>query len=219
MTFDHRRLRLGELVAGGAALLLLIDMFLKWYGFEGESLARAAGFSTTISAWRAFDFVDILLFLVILVTLGLAVMTATARTPALPVAASVIVTALGVIAALFVLYRIINQPGPNDFVTVSFGAYLGFLLCLGIALGGYMAMRDEGTSLADARAQAERMVASGGTSPVGGDPTPQTEPGPATTPVPPVTPAADAPRPEAPPASTPPPSERFPGESPPDRVA
>jgi hypothetical protein len=218
MTFDHRRLRLGELIAGGAALLLFIDMFLKWYGFQGESLARAAGFSTTISAWRAFDFIDILLFLVIVVTLGLVVLSATARTPALPVAASVIVTALGGLAALFVLYRIINQPGPNDFVNVSFGAYLGFLLCLGIALGGYTAMRDEGTSLADARAQAERMVASRGTSSVGGDPVPAGGPA-TTTPSAPVTPAADVPTPATTPGSTPPPGERFPGEPPPERTA
>jgi prepilin signal peptidase PulO-like enzyme (type II secretory pathway) len=182
MTFDHRRLRLGELVAGAAALLLFIDMFLKWYGFEGENLARAAGFSTTISAWRAFDFIDILLFLVVLVTIGLVVLSATARTPALPVAASVIVTVLGLVAALFVLYRIVNQPGPNDFVNASYGAYLGLVLCLGIALGGYMAMRDEGTSLADARAQAERMVAARGTSSVGSEPEPSREPAATTTP-------------------------------------
>jgi hypothetical protein len=214
MTFDHRRLRLGELVAGGAALLLFIDMFLKWYGFAGENIARAAGFSTTISAWRAFDFIDILLFLVILVTLGLVATTATARTPALPVAGSVIVTALGIVAALFVLYRIINQPGPNDFVSASFGAYLGLLLCLGIALGGYMAMRDEGTSLADARAQAERMVASRGTASVGNDPEPSREPAATTTPGA----LATEPEPTAS-TSTAPPRERFAGEPPPERTA
>jgi prepilin signal peptidase PulO-like enzyme (type II secretory pathway) len=214
MTFDHRRLRLGELVAGAAALLLFIDMFLKWYGFEGENLARAAGFSTTISAWRAFDFIDILLFLVVLVTIGLVVLSATARTPALPVAASVIVTVLGLIAALFVLYRIINQPGPNDFVNASYGAYLGLVLCLGIALGGYMAMRDEGTTLADARAQAERMVAARGTSSVGAEPEPSREPAATTTPGA----LATEPEPTAS-TSTPPPSQRFPGEPPPERTA
>ena len=74
-------------------------------------------------------------------------LAASGRSVALPVAASVVVTVLGIIVALLVLYRIINQPGPNDVVDVKFGAYLGFLVCLGIAVGGFLAMAEEGATL------------------------------------------------------------------------
>ena len=61
-----------------------------------------------------------------------------AATPALPVAASVITTTLGALATLLVLYRILNQPGPNDFIEVKLGAFLGFLAVLAIAVGGFL---------------------------------------------------------------------------------
>ena len=54
-----------------------------------------------------------------------------------------ITTTLGAFATLLVLYRILNQPGPNDFIEVKFGAFLGFLSVLAIAAGGYRSMRDE----------------------------------------------------------------------------
>ena len=52
-------------------------------------------------------------------------------------------SALGALATLLVLYRILNQPGPNEFFEVKLGAFLGFLSVLAIAVGGWRAMRDE----------------------------------------------------------------------------
>src|SRR3954468_2062437 len=149
---DFSKLRTGELIAGACGVLLLIVMFFSWYGVGGAagSILSAANIDTTVNAWKAFDFIDILLFVTALVAIGAAVLAASGRSVALPVAASVVVTVLGIIVTLLVLYRIVNQPGPNDVVDVKFGAYLGFLICLGIAGGGLPAMADEGTSLGDA---------------------------------------------------------------------
>lgn len=157
MEFDHRRLRTGERLAAACALLLFIDMFLPWYGAQVTLLGITRGASAT--AWQAFSLTDLWMLLLILVTLGLVAVTATHRSPALPVAGSVVVTLLAGFVTLLVLYRIVQQPGPNDLVDVEYAAYLGLLLCAGIALGGFLSMRDEGTSLASARAQAEAMVA------------------------------------------------------------
>ncbi len=109
-----------------------------------------------------------ILLVLALVWVGMAIAQ---RAPAMPIAFNVIVTAFGALVTLIVLYRILNQPGPNDFITVEFGAYLGFLLCVGITAGGFLAMRDEGTSMADARAQAEGLLSSRGTTrPAGTEP-------------------------------------------------
>ena len=70
-------------------------------------------------------------------------LTATRRSPALPVAASVITATTGILATLLVLYRILNQPGPNEFIEVKLPAFLGFLCVLAIAAGGWRSMRDE----------------------------------------------------------------------------
>lgn len=201
MAFNFRRVRLGERLAALCAVLLFIDLFLHWYS--------AGPFA--VNAWDAFGFIDVLLVLLVLVTLALVFLSATQRTPALPIAASVIVTAFGALMTLIVLYRIINSPGPNDLVNVEYGAYLGLLLTLGTTLGGYMAMRDEGTTLAGARAQAETLMGDRGTRvtppAAGADPAVDR---PAGTPV--DAPAADpVPPPTADPVAPPPPSDRPPG--------
>lgn len=198
MGFDYQRLRLGERVAGICAVLLLIVMFLPWYSvgpFNG-------------TAWEVFGYTDLLLFLLAIVTLALVAVTATQRAPALPVAGSVILTLFGGVMVLLVLYRIVQQPGPDDFVSVELGAYIGLLVVAGIAAGGFLSMRDEGTSLGGARARAESMIAQRRTA-GGGAAT--------TTGSPASPPVSNAPPPEAPPpppAATPPPREPPPPAGP-----
>ena len=139
------RLRPGELIAAAGGVALLVVMFLEWYAAGGTT--KVAGRDITISvgftAWEAFGITDILLALAALIAIGLAVLTATRRSPALPVAASVITATTGILATLLVLYRILNQPGPNEFIEVKLPAFLGFLCVLAIAAGGWRSMRDE----------------------------------------------------------------------------
>lgn len=204
---DFSKLRTGELIAAVSGVLLIIVMFFSWYGIGGAagSILGAANIDTTVNAWKAFDFIDILLFITALVAIGAAVLAASGRSVALPVAASVVVTVLGIIVALLVLYRIINQPGPNDVIDVKFGAYLGFLTCLGIAIGGFLSMADEGTSLGDVA----RSATSGATRPA--QPA-QPAPPPAQPAPPPAAPAAPpAGEPPAGGESAPPPSAPPPG--------
>ena len=87
----------------------------------------------------------------ILAAIGLAVLTATERSPALPVTASVIVTALAAIGTLLVLYRLIDAPDDLD---RTIWAFLGLIAVAAIAYGGYLSMREEGTTFSDARDQA-----------------------------------------------------------------
>jgi hypothetical protein len=139
------RLRPGELIAAAGGVALLVVMFLDWYAAGGttEVSGRDVEISVGFNAWEAFGITDVLLAIAGLTAIGLAVITATRRSPALPVAASVITTTVGALAVLLVLYRIVNQPGPNEFIEVKFPAFLGFLCVLAIAAGGWLSMRDE----------------------------------------------------------------------------
>jgi hypothetical protein len=196
---DWNRLRMGEKVAGASALALFIVMFLQWFSVSTgsariDSLLDQQGLSATgVSAWTALGFIKIMLFLIVVATIGFVILTAAQRAPALPVAASVLVTALGALAVLLVLFRIVDQPGPNRVVNVEYGAYLGLLTCIGITVGGFLAMREEGTSFDDARAQADGLLKDKETTRP-----PGTTGGPAA-------PAADAPGGPRPGGSTPPP--------------
>lgn len=139
------RLRPGELIAAAGGVALLGVMFLDWYGaggsatFQGQDIKISVG----LDAWQAFSITDLILALTAVAGIALAVITAAQRSPALPVAASVITATLGGLATLLVFYRILNQPGPNEFFDVKLGAFLGFLSVLAVAVGGSLSMRDE----------------------------------------------------------------------------
>jgi hypothetical protein len=140
------RLSRGELIAGGSGVALLVVMFLPWYGVD----VSIGGFSTSESgsAWEVFSYIDIVLFLVAAVAIGLAVarLADVALPPDLPVAT--IVTGAGVLAVLLVLYRIIDVPGPDIPAIVQnnidfgrkIGLFLGLLAAGGVAYGGYLSM-------------------------------------------------------------------------------
>jgi hypothetical protein len=153
---DLTRLRLGEVTAAVAGLVLLFDLFvLKWYEFtpsgSGSNLNEATGVSirnlpgaaTAHNGWTSLTGLRWIILLTVVVALGLAVVTLTQRSTALPVSASVLATGLGVFTALLILYRIINQPGPNELASVDLGAWLGFLAAVGVGCGGFQAMREE----------------------------------------------------------------------------
>jgi hypothetical protein len=157
MTFDLSRLRRGEQIAAGAAVVLLVLMFFDWYTVS-VSGGLLGGLSIGGNAWQAFGFIDIYLFVVIVAAIALAVLTATQRTPALPVTGAVIVTALAALGTLLVLYRLIDTPVGDVPDNVDVGrtiwAFLGLVAIAAVTYGGYLSMRDEGTSLSDARDQA-----------------------------------------------------------------
>jgi hypothetical protein len=139
------RLRQGDLIAGLGGVALLVTLFLTWYSAGGSASfgGRDIQVSLDLTAWQAFSITDLILALTALSGIGVAVLTASRRSPALPVAAGVLTSTLGALATLLVFYRILNQPGPNEFLEVKFGAFLGFLSVLAVAVGGFLAMRDE----------------------------------------------------------------------------
>jgi hypothetical protein len=154
---DVGRLRTGELIAGISGLALLVILFLNWYGIpdvdngvniEGlRGFAEAGGADTSFNAWQSFDFIDIILLLTSIVAVGLAVATASARTVALPVAASAVTAGLGIIATLLVLYRVIDPP---EDAAREYGVFLGLAAAAGVAVGGWLSMQEEGTTFTGA---------------------------------------------------------------------
>ena len=217
---DVNRLSRGEQIAGVAAVLLLIDMFLNWYGANlngaQSALADRVGIDTNVNAWQAFSTTDILIFITCVAALTMVGLTAMGRTTGMPMSLPMVVAVLGGLTTLVILYRIVNQPGPNDAINVDFGAYLGLVLAAALTYGaiqageGLDAMRTEAGSLAGGGAPAPAAATAAPAGAVG-DPAP---PPPAPDPAPP----APAPDP-APPPQPPDPSPPQPGDDPMGRTA
>lgn len=210
MTFEASRLRPGEIVAAvGAVLLFIFMFFFKWYGVSvpdgvGQTL-KALGVDlggVAVNGWHGHSVLRWLMLLTIVAALGLAFLTATQRTVALPVTTAVIVTALAGLLTLLLAYRVIvNHPGPDSVVGTKPGAWLGLLSSAAILYGGYLSMREEGTSFADARDQA-RAAAGQARAAFDSAAPPREETGSVAPPPPLPTPAPAPPAPAEPPAAT-----------------
>jgi hypothetical protein len=166
---DLTRVRRGDLIAAASGVLLFVFMFLDW--FEPHVSGGSAPVAGGGNAWETLDVIPIVVVIAVVAALGQPLLRTSGKRENLPIPGSVIVAALGIVAALLVLYRIIDPPGAGESagleidVTRKIGAYLGFFAAAGIAVGGYLAMQEEGTSFAaaaDSLAERSRGARPGG---------------------------------------------------------
>jgi len=122
-----RRLRAGEWLAGAGAVVLLAVMPLGWY--DGRS------------AWAAFAVVDVILALVAVLALVTVALTATRRSPALPLAGDVVTALAGGLATLLVAIRLAAPP--VDDADPRAPAVIGLVATAAILVGAWLAMRAE----------------------------------------------------------------------------
>jgi hypothetical protein len=146
--FDTTRVRFGEMIAAGSGLVLFLSLFLEWYSVD---IRGFGGDLPTVTGWRALGFIDILLFLIAAIAVALAVMKALNVMPrSMPASPGMIVLALGIVAVILVLFRIISIPdeGAGDIPGVdvgrSFGIFLALLAAAGVTLGGWLSWNEEG---------------------------------------------------------------------------
>ncbi len=156
----RRGLRVGEAIYLVAAIMLFILMFFDWFGFGIGQEPGVAGelnlFTHGQDAWQALEVTPIFLMLAIAVAVGAALLRLSGSDwkPAIPPGAAVCV--LGGLAALLILIRMVDPPGPGApalagseiHTTLRLPIFLALAAALGIAYGGRRTMADEGTSFA-----------------------------------------------------------------------
>src|SRR5436190_2346832 len=150
--FDRNRLSQGELIAGIAGIVLLIDLWFKWYSVSAKGFGITVGASA--NAWDAFGGIDIILFLVALTAIGVAVLRALDRLPEMPFPPATLLTVAGGIALLLILFRTIDTPVDTHGVkgidvSRGFGLWLGLLSAAALTYGGWRAMQESGASFGD----------------------------------------------------------------------
>jgi amino acid transporter len=160
---DISTLSTGEKVSGVAGIALFLIMILfSWFGIEVAGFGSPEG----ANAFEAFGLIDIVLLITAIAAIALPLMSATQASVDLPVALSAIVALLGAISVILILFRIISPPdfdipGSVDVgfgevdtgaeTTRKFGVFLGLLAAIGVTIGGWLSMQEEGTSFADQR--------------------------------------------------------------------
>jgi hypothetical protein len=176
---DTDRLQTGTTIAATAAIALLGVMFLGWFSLTGisaegsfgtgvpsgdaafgeqqlEAAANAFGADTSVNAWEAFDVIDIVLALAAVAAIALAVTQMRGPDGQSVSAFGMVVTALGLVAAGLIAYRIVSPPdllgffGGGDTAAVRVDTevgrepwlFVGFAAAAGMAAGGFLAVRD-----------------------------------------------------------------------------
>lgn len=138
------RLGTGEMIAVVAGVVLLIALFLPWYGAEAQF--GGVSVSESANAWQTLSFIDLLLFVIAAVAIGVSVARATGSLPA-DVPAALLVVAAGALGVLLVLFRLVDIPAPElpEVADGSFefgrkiGLFVALLASAGIAYGGWRA--------------------------------------------------------------------------------
>src|SRR4051812_24383999 len=138
--FDTTRVRFGDMVAAVSGLVLFLSLFLNWYNVSVKAALGSA--SASVSGWEALSFIDILLFIIAVIAIAVAVARMANAFPRMAISPGLLVLAVGVLAVLLVLFRIIDIPGSGDVADVpgvdlgrSFGIFIALLAAIGVAAG------------------------------------------------------------------------------------
>jgi uncharacterized YccA/Bax inhibitor family protein len=130
-----RRLRIGELIALAGAILVIVALTRPWYETPTGNL----------SAWATFGPAVALLMISAIGALVLVLTTVFERSTALPVAAGVWSVFFAILGVLSAVVRVLERPDSAH--ALCAGAWLGLVGALLIAVGSWLAMRDERTGL------------------------------------------------------------------------
>lgn len=154
---DPSKLSQGEKIAGVSAVVLFIFMFFDWFTVEvsgGNGIFQASA-SAGGSAWDALEWIPIVLVIAILAALFVVALRLLDSPYEPPVSGNAIVSILGGLSFLLILYRIVDPPGAGSVpglsidVSPAFGIFVSLIAAAGIAYGGYRAMQDEGASFGE----------------------------------------------------------------------
>jgi hypothetical protein len=157
LKFDPSRLRRGELIVGGGAVVLALALFvLPFYGVSGTFAPTLAseGQATTFDGWDGLLHLRWLVLVAVVAGLALVFVQATRRAPAIPVTFALLVILLALATAVGLLWRVVIDPPGGD-LDVRWGGYVALAASLAMFYGGYRSLRQEGLLEHDARTDIE----------------------------------------------------------------
>lgn len=126
---DFSRLRQGELIAGIGGIALIVFLFFDW--FSG------------ISGWDSFDgnLTGFIVALAGAVAIDFAALAAMGKRLNVPLPRGAITHALGSLAVLIIIWRVLSLP---EGVDVEVGFFLGLAASIAISVGALLALREDG---------------------------------------------------------------------------
>jgi hypothetical protein len=136
---DFSKIGNGAKITFLSGLILFIFSFLPWYGTSGF------GFNLNINGWDSefWAVFGIILGIVAVAILALKVFDVFDLTIG-PFKAEQITFMVGILSAFFILLRWLTE---TDFV--KYGLFISLIAAIGIAVGGFLAIREAGLEMPD----------------------------------------------------------------------
>ena len=135
----HRALDRDQRFAAGAAIALLLTMFLPWYEKSVVIPGTRSFAKDSISAFGAVSFVEAAIFLVSAGVLVLLLARAEERPFHLPGGDGTVIFAAGIWATLLIFYRVFDHPdisGEGGTVGIQWGFFVAFVAAGALTVAG-----------------------------------------------------------------------------------
>jgi hypothetical protein len=160
MSIRTSRLGVGEWLLGVGSVLLLVVLFgVSWFEYRPQFHATATMLGQRVSAdgWQTFTVIGPLALVVCVAGIGVWVLAATRRSPALPVVLTTLLAPVSFVLALLVAIRVLlDRPSVHlaqargaNVIEARPGAYIGLAASVAIFAGAYLALRREGVAAED----------------------------------------------------------------------
>lgn len=157
---DVNRVTASERLAGAGGLVLLIGLFLKWYGIGGTISVNGVDihnpYTTSFSGWHSVSVGRWIFLIAALLAIALALAKANGQTLNIPITPSVLLAGLGGISAVWILLRLLFHPA--DHLSVKFGLFVALVGAGLLTFGAYQAMQEEGASFDEVRRHTDRLT-------------------------------------------------------------
>lgn len=188
----------GRLLGAGGGVLLIVSLFLSWYGVDvgGAAGQFAVAVDTSASGWQSLDIGDLVFLIVGLLAIAPAAFDIFDLEIELPFDVAFVALVGGAISVAWIILRILDKPGPDipdvagvDIgISLKIGIFLALVGAVLIVVGGVIQKGEDETGPTFADPVTGQQYA-----------TPQAPPAPQAPP-----PAAAPPTPQAPPPTQPP---------------
>jgi hypothetical protein len=135
-------------------MALLVSTFLDWFTVEIPESIGIDFFvdGTGQTAWNTLDYLPVVLCVTVAAALIMVMVSLADRGRENRAAVSLGVALLGLVSTGLIIYRIIHPPDFGSFtgtfgkaipgqLSVSYGIFIGLVAAVGVALGGYAALR------------------------------------------------------------------------------
>lgn len=159
---DLSRVSMSERLAGVGGVVLLIGLFLKWYGLSSSITVNGNTVRTgilgdfSVSGWHSLSVGRWVFLICALLAIGLAVAKANGQTLNLPITPSVLLAGLGGLSVLWIVLRILSHPA--DHLSVKFGIFVGLIGAALVTFGAYRSMQEGGASFGEFREHTDRFT-------------------------------------------------------------